>query len=205
MKIIIIGVNEWQRYTLPCIQSLLEVEPDADILVVDNGSVEPYPEIAGVSYARLDTTVSYAEALNDGIICSGNQDWYIVLNNDVLFHKPFIDRVKKLADDTLYGFYTHEIGGRAYQSGWCLFIPNLVYDVVGLFDEAFKPMWMEDADYSFRTLDYGLGMASLDREDWGIEHLASKGERLTERNEYLIFNDAHYKKNLQYLVEKHKL
>ena len=196
--IIIIGVNEWERFTLPMLESVRKNDQAIDIVLVDNGSKPAYPECT----IRTDKVTSYAEALNIGLLAAGNQDWYVVSNNDVLVNKPFSHRmVLSLDNRKLYGFWTHDFHGRAYLSGWCLFISKYVLDTVGYFDAALTPMWFEDADYSIRCANAGIELCQLDRDDWGIYHL--QDERNNERKSYMADNIGARKHNREYVRVKH--
>ena len=200
ITVIIIGVNEWDRFTSPCIESLKRREPGAKIVLVDNGSNPAYPTVPGVEIVRLNKTVSYAEAINAGL---RDDEWVIVTNNDVLFYKPLAEQLEKLDKNNLYGFWEHETNGVKWLSGWCFLIPDEVLFGTGMFDEEFKPMWFEDADYSLRAKAEGFGLVNLDRERWGIEHLALG--RSKERLDYIAEHDKAHRKNLAYLVKKHGL
>ena len=197
--IIIIGVNEWERYTLPMLDSIRSNDTGLDIILVDNGSAPAYPE----STIRLDKTVSYAEALNTGLLAAGQRDWYIVSNNDVLINKAISPRVVDLRQGLLYGFWTHDFAGRPYLSGWCLMISKYVLRTVGYFDAELKPMWFEDADYSIRADAAGVLLCQLDRDDWGVKHL--EDERMPERKSYIHENIVARKRNRDYVRGKHGL
>ena len=127
----------------------------------------------------------------------------VVCNNDVLFHRPFCDRLAALDPARLYGFWTHTIFEQPYLSSWCLLISKTVLERVGMFDEAFAPMWFEDADYCIRAQAAGVPLVELDRTVWGIEHLAPD-----RKDERALFESAHgdaWKRNQAYLREKHGL
>jgi GT2 family glycosyltransferase len=200
---VIIGVDEWERFTLPLLQGLNEHEPEAQIICVDNGSSIPYPK-HNQWVKRIDTTLCYAQALNEGIAHAGNQynpDWFVVMNNDVIIKKPFIERIENLDPEKLYGFYLWNNVGFEYLSGWCYFISKRILLDVGLFDPEFRPMWYEDADYSKRVVDAGFKLEKLDRNDWGIIHLADT--RTDERKDYAEAHMEAKNRNLAYLRSKH--
>lgn len=201
VSVVIVGIDQWEKYTLPLLDDLHNHEPGVNIVCVDNGSNPPYPD--GKEIARLDKTVCYAKAINVGLQVAGYRDWYVVMNNDVRIHKPFISQVKALDPNNLYGFYQWNNVGREYLSGWCYFISHKLFKAVGYFDESFAPMWFEDADYSIRAVDKGYGLVSLDRDGWGVEHLAYN--RSTERNEYMGAYLPQHERNLAYLKRKHRL
>lgn len=197
VTVVIIGIDQWEQYTRPLIASIRKHEPNVSVVLVDNGSKQPYPA-GDYELVRLDKTVSYAEAINAGMPSYG---WAVVLNNDVLISKPFVKQIEDLPTFKLYGFYVHEIFKRKYLSGWALFISEEVRQVVGEFDKEFRPMYLEDADYSFRCCDVGYYLHLLDREIWGFKHLERGGERR-------VLSEKHAKdieRNRIYLKGKHGL
>jgi len=199
VSIVIIGVNEWDKYTKVLLNDIKEHEPTATIICVDNGSQPAYP---GCNI-RLEKTVCYAAALNYGISQAIDSDWFILMNNDVRIQKPFIQKILELDSDKLYGFYTWNDVGAEYLSGWCYFLPQKIYKKVGKFDEGFTPMWFEDADYSIRTIKSGFELMELRREEWGFVHLAI--DRGVERREYMKKYSESRNRNMAYLKEKHGL
>src|SRR3954465_6155342 len=103
---IIIGIDGWQRYTMPLVKSIQQHEPDCEILVVDNGSEERYPwtECQIMRTERL----CYSEAINRGHrwineILEFDADWYIVLSNDVLCTGPFAHILEQLDGNDVVG------------------------------------------------------------------------------------------------------
>lgn len=200
-----IGINDLEKYTLPLIDSFMAHEFSAPLVIVDNCSDTPYNVSTSAIIARTPQRLSYAAALNFGINQIKGADWYAVMNNDVLIHKPYTERVETLDSHCIYGFQEHPtdlVHPKAfYQSGWCMFISLRAILEVGYFDEAFAPMWFEDADYCIRAQRTGFGMQGLDRNDWGIEHLAM--ERKTERERYLRDNNKARKANRERLWRKH--
>ena len=176
MKIIIVGIDNWEKYTKPCIDSILEHEPKAEIVVIDNGSKRPYPQYKNVCIHRLIRTVCYAGAMNEAITLFPREDWYFFINNDVLFHKPFQVHFSMFDYDTLYGFYMHKVEDREYLSSWAMILPGEAVQEIGYFDERFAPMGYEDADYCWRAMDKGYKIMALMRNLFGIEHL-DRGDR----------------------------
>ena len=200
-SVVIVGLGEWERFTKPCIDSLLENNASFQVIVVDNGS-DPAYEAHKPCYRIVHNPVkgSYAQGLNMGYAETEPNEWTIFTNNDVLFHEPIFHRLHSLKPDNLYGFMLYDkVFTRPYLSGWCLFVHDALIDRIGLFDETFAPMWFEDADYSYRAVDAGFGLVELDRLQWGIEHLERKGERGRIMNDKL---DAR-KANRARLEKKH--
>ena len=200
-SVIITGLDKWERFTKPCIDSIVETNISMSVVVVDNGSAVPYEKHRPCfTLVRNPERGSLSEGLNMGWIEAGKQDWYIFTNNDVLFHQPIYDRLHALSPDNLYGFMLYDkVFTRPYLSGWCLFVSWKLISAVGLFDEKFAPMWFEDADYSFRAVDKGFGLVELRREEWGIEHLGRGAERKDLINKYI----GKRTNNRKHLEKKH--
>lgn len=199
INFVIIGIGEWEKYTKPLIDSIQKYEPDCGIVLVDNGSPEPYPITEGVKIIRFCKTISYPAGINAGM--ADPADWNIVINNDVIIKRHFTDDLLKLDPLKLYGFWTHEIFGEKYLSSWAYLLSRDVWNWVGGFDEAFTPMWLEDADYCIRLRRAGLEQVELDREEWGIIHLAQ--ERGQDRKQFMDKHAVSIERNEKYLRRKH--
>lgn len=204
IAVVIIGIGEWEQYTFPLIQSIKEHAGEhVNIVCVDNGSEPQYPQTDGVRMVKAFETMSYPAALNLGIFTAGRNDWYIPINNDALFTKPFADTVEALDGNRLYGFATHEFGERPYLSSWCMIISNWLLSNVGIFDEAFAPMWYEDADYCFRAVAAGFELEELDRDEFGVMHFADDREK--PRHRFREKNGDALRRNDKYLRWKHDI
>lgn len=168
---IIIGIDGWEQYTLPLIESIQEHEPDCDIAVIDNASKTPYPELSleddGGVVVRTER-LCYSEAINTGHSVCGlaritGHDWYIVLSNDVLCTGPFIDVLAGYGNDEVVGPLLKEIdiervGRVPYLEGWCVCIPSRIWDDIGGWDEGMKISSYEDVEYSHRARVNGYGL-----------------------------------------------
>jgi len=174
VNVIIVGVGEWEQYTLPCIKSIRKQEPDVDITLVDAGSKEPYPSGDDYKLIRMEESKSYAQAINTGIkdsIISDKYYWYLIANNDTLFHKPFVNRIEQYDPGEIYGFHIFNIKQRLYISSFAFIVPWQAIDDVGYFDEQFIPMGYEDADFCWRAQEAGYELSAMRRDEFGVEHL----------------------------------
>lgn len=61
MAALIIGIDGWEKYTLPLVESLKRHEPDCRIVVVDNASATPYP---AMGYVHRTERLCYSAAIN---------------------------------------------------------------------------------------------------------------------------------------------
>lgn len=147
---VIVGHKQWQEYTLPLVESLLEHWPGLPIVVVDNDSDPPYPEHPGVMRVWADNQ-SVAHALNVGIAASGPSDWYLTMDNDVECTGPFEHLVDFFYDGALYAVERKDWGIFPYLIGWAFFISDRIWRDVGPMDEQYKVWGWQEVDYCRRA------------------------------------------------------
>ena len=202
---IVVGLDHWEDYTKPCLESIRRTNQDFIVTCVDNGSNPPYPTIPGVSYVISKRKRSYAAGINLGLEWGEPADWYIILNNDIVFSQNLYCHFAGLDHNKLYGFKKWAKGTAGmpteYLAGWGLLLSNQVYQTLGDFDEKCAPMWFEDADYCIRALKSGIELVELDREAWGIRHL--EDERMDERVAYMKRNKDARNAIREYVRGKH--
>lgn len=165
---IIIGIDGWEKYTLPLIESIERYEPDCKITVVDNDSNPPYP-IEEPNYHRFAVTrtrrLCYSAAINWGARYY-DTDWLVVLSNDVLCTGPFHDMLmeyRKYEGHDLVGPLMKEIdiehvGKVHYIEGWAVAIPKRIWNTIGGWDEGMQISSYEDVEYSHRARTHGFGL-----------------------------------------------
>ena len=150
---VIVGINQWEEYTLPLIESIQKHEPDVRIIVIDNASEEPYPFRTSefpVDVLRMPERVCYSAAINYGMRVS-EADWTIVLNNDVLCTASFTELLEWMHPEAVYGNQLIVFKGLRWLGLWLFVISREVWENVGEFDEQFEVCGFEDADYCFRA------------------------------------------------------
>ncbi len=199
---IIIGVGQWESYTHPMLKSMVRHQPNARIILVDNG--DRYPkEYRGVEILKTDKVLDYSAAINVGLNALNNEDWVLIINNDVLCRAPYVDHLQKLKTDTMYGnnlhydfklFHHKHIA--PFTDGWIIAIPREIIDSVGMFDTEFKIACAEDADYCFRAASLGYG---VEETDLPFKHLKAKTRRGFDNFKQQRLD------NIAYLVKKHQL
>jgi len=197
VSIVVIGIDKWEEYTHPLLYTIEKSEPDASVILVDNASVIPYENAV-----RTDKRLSYAAALNFGA-SQADPDWYMFLNNDVYFQKPFLHRFDALDPRHFHGMNTYKFKNYDYICGWCMMISRELWNIVGPFDENLKPMWFEDADYSIRCQKEGFSLQIHDRYEWGVIHI--EDENMADRRSYLQKNKPARRANREYVMRKHGL
>lgn len=165
---LIIGIDGWEQYTLPLIQSIRRNEPTASIVVVDNASQTPYPTDVDAIVTRT-ARVSYATAINHaaGIARLITQvGWYVVLSNDVLCLGPFADQLPRQTDSIVGPcLKATNAAGQSwpYLEGWCVAAPKAAWDTLGGWDEGFVGSSWEDVAFSTAALQRGMGLVHLPR------------------------------------------
>lgn len=203
VSIVITGHQKWEEYTLPFLQSIEKYATGFQVVVVDLDA--HYPDYPGVIMVRHPLT-SYAAALNLGINAY-QADWYFLCNNDMLITKALdASRFESLDTSSLYSWVmvSAKTVGREYLESFSMFVPEKIRADIGMFDENFKFMWFEGADYCFRAQAAGYKLAPpLDRTDWGVYHLEDErdAERKTIMREHMEYRQA----NKLYLWKKHKM
>lgn len=150
VKVVAAGYGKWGEYTGLLLDSLRRHEPSAEIVIVDNGSPEPYP--AEPEVVHLPRNEPYAKAMNHGV-AQGRDDWQwlVALNNDVLCSGPFIDTLAQLPPGAIVGPQMGRIIHYEFLLGWCICIPRYIWDSIGPFDEDYPRATFEDIDYSYRA------------------------------------------------------
>ena len=154
---LIIGIDGWEKYTLPLMNSLWK-RGGCDKIIIDNASATPYPDIAGV--VRTER-LCYSAAIDTAHRLAGPADWYVVLSNDVLCTGPFTDKLATLPTNCIAGPCLKETHGYQYLEGWCVCIPAVVWNALGGWDESFQVSSWEDVDFSQRVLEHGFDIVHL--------------------------------------------
>jgi len=187
--LVVVGVGGWDDYTRPCIESLKKHHPQAELILVDNGSQPAYPH----ARVRFDRTVGYAEAMNAGLRAAKGA-WLMPMNNDVICTGTISLPKHELA---VYGAELNsntQIG--TYIEGWVFLFHRSVWEALGPFDENFRVVTYEDVDYSYRARQSDLPLAKIDLPLRHAKH-GFRGD-----------TDQHAdirRENREYFMKKHKL
>ena len=156
--VVIVGINQWEKYTLPLVESINKFEPDVEMVVIDNASDEPYPER---DYVHRIERASYAEAINIGV-SKLDTDWILSMNNDVACQGMFIHIIDDLTPDKVYARQIIEENGYVWFGNWIVLLPRKVWNKVGGFDPNFQMCGIEDADYSIRAMKEGIATVPVE-------------------------------------------
>lgn len=155
---LIVGIDGWERYTRPLIDSIRQHEPECEIMVVDNASTNLYPVVDGHNVLRRNNRISYAKAINLAHLFNYDADWCIVLSNDVLCTGPFIDILSQYDGADLVGPDLKNVLGFDYLEGWCVAASRQAWDTIGGWDEDFQGSDWEDVDFSTTARERGIGL-----------------------------------------------
>jgi GT2 family glycosyltransferase len=174
-----VGIDGWEDYTRPLIESVLKHEPNTTISVIDNASAIGYLSRAPVEWdhrvkiTRSHEKLCYAAGLNlahdaaDEL--NGPHDWYIFLGNDTLCSGPFHHILRQAPPGIIAGIGIYKIIHYRFVSGWGMVIPRSTWEIVGRFDEDYIVSAWEDVDYSYRVELAGLRLHKF--EGWPIFHV----------------------------------
>lgn len=192
---LIIGIDGWQEYTRPLIESIRQHEPECRIVVIDNASRNQYPSLA---YVHRTERLCYSAAINEAARLAGEVDWYIVLSNDVLCTGPFIRYMAEFlpADDAIAGPCLKETHGFSYLEGWCVCVPAAIWQELGGWDEQFQVSSWEDVDFSQSALEAGCDI---------VHDPALPFSHLDQRQRFNLVPDYwdSEQHNVRYFMQKH--
>ncbi len=190
---IIVGIDGFEKYTKPLIESLRTHEPNCAIVVIDNASSVPYPRHDSIHRTER---LCYSKAINTAHDIAAPADWYIVLSNDVLCTGPFAHILEQMPTDTIAGPQIWTEHGYTWLVGWCVAIPANVWDAMGGWDEKYKVSSVEDVDFSTTALEQGFNLAHC--PDLPFVHLDQR-QRFTLIPDYWQ-SETH---NWNYFKQKH--
>lgn len=195
---IVIPVLNQLHYTKQCLRDLFaNTDSNITTIVINNGSTDGTREyLASLSSLKVidnETNRGCAAAWNQGIQ-AGQSPWVVVLNNDVLLPKGWLEGLLAYAEETNadivspgmrggacdYDFESYATdfmnamskaarGGEAH--GVCFMVRRAVFEKIGYFDENFRIGQYEDADFFLRAKLAGCALAITGRSF--IHHFGS--------------------------------
>lgn len=169
---IVIAVYDSLNYTKDCIDSLLEHAPNAEIIIVNNGSqVDTKEYLDSLKYIKVihwKENLGVSKAWNAGLKLA-TRDILCVLNNDVIIQPNGMHRLVEAAIETgvagnegacmntdfCYAYSTYNADEADYLGGYCIVFRRDVWENVGVFDELFSPAYWEDNDWGLRVKEAG--------------------------------------------------
>jgi len=156
-----ISYGHFEDQVIPCVESILHYEQRANIVVVDNGSPDPFPPLLEAKTIRIvppgfAPLTAYSFVLASMMRWWG-WDWAIFLNADVRCTGPFLETVRKLDPQQIYGNSLYEQNGTRWVDAWCFIISRQFWRRVGPPDNSFEiPGHFQDCDYCWQGLAAGF-------------------------------------------------
>jgi N-acetylglucosaminyl-diphospho-decaprenol L-rhamnosyltransferase len=187
---IVIPVLNQLHYTKQCLRDLFaNTGSKFNIIVVNNGSTDGTAEylesINFLTTINNDTNRGVAAAWNQGVK-AGKSDRVVILNNDVLLPKGWLEGLLAYTEETGTDIVSPGMRGRACDydfenyaadfmkamsktfrkgeaHGVCFMVRRAVFEKIGYFDENFRIGQYEDADFFLRAKLAGFTMAITGR------------------------------------------
>jgi len=132
--------------------------------------------IQKILYIKNPLNYGVSAGFNQGIKIALIQksEFFLIVNNDIIFRKDSIDNLLKFARNTNYGYVTSIDSRRCFKQDYlefklrneeweglcnsCFILKKSTVDKIGFYDENYFPAYMEDIDYIER-----MGQAGIER------------------------------------------
>jgi Glycosyl transferase family 2 len=156
----------------PCVEAVQELNPDARIIVVDDG-IENVESLNGVELVQGEKPFIFSRNVNIGIRAAGRDD-VVILNDDAIlktrkgFFNMQLDQAM-FSDFGIIGATTNAVGNRNQFPKAiglrdeprmicfiCAYVPRRTLDAIGYLDERFTAYGFEDDDFCYRVRRAGL-------------------------------------------------
>jgi hypothetical protein len=149
---LIVGIDGWEEYTAPLVESLWRHEPSLAVVVIDNASRLPYPRNPQI---HRTNRLCYSAAINTAHRIAGDADWCVVLSNDVICEGPFV-HLLEWQGVGVTGPCLRQTAGYNYLEGWCVCVQRDVWQALGGWDEGYQVSSWEDVDFSASAMEAGF-------------------------------------------------
>lgn len=203
-----------------CIREIRVHEPNARVIVVDDGLEGRYiedvrlrgPNTIPVQYVPGEKPFNFSKNANIGIRAAGDDD-VVLLNDDAILKTP--DGFTGMGDvaraNPSYGVIaavSDNVGnpnqqvqvartGLRYEPRMvcfiCVYIPRTTINRVGMLDERYTGYGLDDDDYCFSVREHGLYIGVYDM--CYVDHS-------TLRSSYRFHQPADFRPNLKRFIEK---
>lgn len=205
-----------------CIREIRVHEPNARVIVVDDGLEDRYvedprlkgPDTISVQYVMGEKPFNFSHNANLGIQLAGDDD-VILLNDDAILKTPdgFTLMSQAATSHPEYGVIacvTDGAGNPNQQPRYpgdriglrdeprmvcfvCVYITRATINLVGLLDERYTGYGVQDDDYCFTVRERGLKIGVYDL--CYVDHS-------TLRSSYRFHQHADFRPNLKLFIEK---
>src|ERR1051325_10872677 len=187
---IAIAVYNQAHYTRQCLESLNKAGiSDSQIIVIDNASTDETPELLA-SRPKLNVIRNsinrFCSAWSQGARAAVPATWTVILNNDVLIPKGWLEGFVSFAEEEGFdavgsamreGELNYDLASYAAQfmtkmanvkrcgiaNGACFMIHRRVFDTIGYFDEDPKLAGYQDDEFFHRCRENGFRIAMTGR------------------------------------------
>lgn len=166
---------------IPCVEAVRRCEPDARIIVVDDGldlSFLPRPDFMPFLGIKGIKPFIFSRNVNLGIQAAGTDD-VVILGDDGLLQTPGgFSLLAKAAAEHRFGIISSTVNNVGNPNQWrqaiglreeprtvcfvCVYIPRRTTDAVGLMDDRYVGYGMDDDDYCLRIRKAGLKLGIHD-------------------------------------------
>jgi GT2 family glycosyltransferase len=129
--------------------------PNTDIVVLDNGNQGIEYEAPNFQLVQAPYNLGVAKSWNHLIdLCSKKHQYFLVLQDDVILMRTEAEISEMIRSFNDFTFFRPET---AY--GWAAFVINRwMHQRIGLFDEKFVKLGLEDKDYEYRMRLNGVNI-----------------------------------------------
>lgn len=218
---IVIPLYNQLTYTKGCLESIQRtVSSETEIILVDNastdGTAEHLETLSNVTVISNAENLGFAGACNQGIKAA-HGDWVVVLNNDVIVARGWLDGMLCATERWQLDMVTPAIREgelnydlEAYASeltkrmngvirygqvnGICFMTNRQVFETIGVFDENFHIGQYEDKDLFLRALKAGFKLGTIGKAF--IHHFGSITQRSIKTDKvikpYALENKAYF-------------
>lgn len=209
---------------VPCVEAVRRCEPDARIIVVDDGIGFGLRQtwVDSILFKRQGLAefiegvkpFIFARNVNRGIQAAGTND-VIVLNDDAILETPggFSAMAREADAHPEFGLIASTCNNVGNPNQWrqgtvglrneprmacfvCVYIPRRTIEAVGMLDETFVGYGLDDDDYSLRVRQAGLKIGVS--ESCYVDHGSLKS---SYRGEAAAGGD--YRPNLKIFIQKY--
>jgi GT2 family glycosyltransferase len=185
------------------LRGIIGMSPDAEIIVVDNGSCAAWRDVLRKMDACIisrEERLSYSAACNLGA-SRATTGIYCFLNSDVAigsadWSRWFRYRLadsgvgaagaagRRLLPDLWLGGEMRRDNEIDYIEGWCVWLTKSTYELIGGWDERYTPYYCEDADLSLKIrYSYQKRLSIVPPDECRLKHIGGMTIKKLPENE----------------------
>lgn len=201
------------------------VKTPFEFIIIDNASSDDTIEYLNELNKQYDNIHLKFNKINEGIGYARSQcllmadvldtDWYVTIDNDVLFHEGWLNECIDILihnkhfgaigvsfEPILYPIitsngYEFEYKSKGNLGTACMVFHKSLHKMIGFFNTSFDKYAHEDADWGNRIIFAGLKLGYIKT------HGVHIGEGINDRGSYRDFKDQKHKENLPKYYENY--